>query len=69
MRLRTVEAGPALKPEDIEAVVARVRAEAAETREYVRRSIVFSIRRPIGFWRFEDRFQLLPAPPGARPCL
>ncbi len=64
-RLRTLEAGPALTPEDVEAVAARVRAEAAETREYVHRSIVFSIRRPIGFWRFEDRFQLLPAPPEA----
>jgi hypothetical protein len=64
-RLRTLEAGPALKLEDVEAVAARVSAEAAETREYVHRSIVFSIRRPVGFWRFEDRFQLLPAPPGA----
>ena len=64
-RLRTLAAGPALKSEDVEAVAARVRAEAAETREYVHRSIVFSIRRPVGFWRYEDRFQLLPAPPGA----
>jgi hypothetical protein len=64
-RLRTLEAGPALMPEDIEAVAARVRAEVAETREFVHRSIVFSIRRPIGFWRFEDRFQLLPAQAGA----
>jgi hypothetical protein len=64
-RLRTLEAGPALKPDDVEAVAAKVRAEAAETREYVHRSIVFSIRRPAGFWRFDDRFQLLPAPPDA----
>lgn len=61
-RLRTLEAGPALKPEDIQAVAAKVRAEAAETRQYVHRSIVFSTRRPTGFWRFADRFQLLPAP-------
>jgi hypothetical protein len=64
-RLRTLEAGPALKPEDVEAVAARVRDEVAETREYVHRSIVFSIRRAAGFWRYEDRFQLLPAPPEA----
>jgi hypothetical protein len=63
-RLSTLEAGPALKLEDVEAVAARVRAEAAETREYVHRSIVFSVRRPAGFWRFRDRFQLLPAPEG-----
>jgi len=60
-----LEAGPALTSDDIEAVAARVRAEAAETREYVHRSIVLSVRRAVGFWRYEDRFQLLPAPPGA----
>jgi hypothetical protein len=64
-RLRTLEAGSALKPEDVEAVAARVRGEATETREYVHRSIVFSIRRPAGFWRFRDRFQILPASPSA----
>ena len=64
-RLRRLEAGPALKPDDIDAVAARVRSEAAETREHVHRSIVFSPRRPAGFWRFTDRFQLLPAPPSA----
>ena len=68
-RLRRLEAGPALKPDDIDAVAARVRAEAAETREHVHRSIVFSPRRPAGFWRFADRFQLLPAPPSAPDTL
>lgn len=68
-RLRRLEAGPALKPDDINAVAARVRAEAAETREHVHRSIVFSPRRPAGFWRFADRFQLLPAPPSAPDTL
>jgi hypothetical protein len=63
--LTRLEAGPALSPEDIEAVASRIRAEAAETREHVHRSVVFSIRRAAGFWRFGDRFQLLPAPPGA----
>jgi hypothetical protein len=64
-RLRTLEPGPELKPEDVQTVAAKVHSEAAETREYVHRSIVFSPRRPVGFWRFQDRFQLLPAPPGA----
>lgn len=68
-RLRRVAAGPALKPDDINAVAARVRAEAAETREHVHRSIVFSPRRPAGFWRFADRFQLLPAPLSAPDTL
>src|SRR5215472_2380936 len=64
-RLSTLRPGPALKPEDVEAVATTVRAEAAETRECVYRSIAFSIRRPAGYWRFLDRFQLLPAPSGA----
>jgi hypothetical protein len=57
--------GPALRPEDVSAISARVRSEAAETRECVRRAYVFSKQRTDGFWRYRDRFQILRPDPGA----
>jgi hypothetical protein len=57
--------GPALRSEDVTAISARVRSEAAQSRECVRRAFVFSLQRTDGFWRYRDRFQLLPAGPEA----
>jgi hypothetical protein len=54
--------GPSLRAEDVAAIADRVKAEANETRECVDRCFVFSLQRTEGFWRFSDRFQLLPAP-------
>lgn len=63
--LITLTQGPALRSEDIAGISARVRSEAAETRECVRRAFVFSLQKTDGFWRHRDRFQLLPAGPEA----
>ena len=57
--------GPALRSEDIETISARVHSEAAESRERVLRTFVFSLQKTDGFWRYRDRFQLLPAGPEA----
>lgn len=57
--------GPALTSGDIETISAKVRSEVAESSECVRRAFVFSKQRTDGFWRYRDRFQLLPAEPEA----
>jgi len=63
--LISITKGPALTEDDIRRIGARVRSEAAESRECVCRSFVFSGQRVNGFWRYRDRFQLLPAGDGA----
>jgi hypothetical protein len=63
--LIAVTRGPAFRAEDAHQIAARVRTVADETHECVQRCIVFSIQRTEGFWRFAERFQLLPAPEGA----
>lgn len=44
-----IKPGPALRPQDINAIASRVRTEASETRECVRRCFVFSMQRAEGF--------------------
>jgi hypothetical protein len=63
--LRRIEAGPALTDADVEAVAAVVEGETTQTEVKIHRAVLFAWVPTTGWFRYRDRFQLLPVPPEA----
>jgi len=63
--LQKIDAGPALTAEDVAQVSQRVRQASLGDEFEVDRTWLFSSLRVDGWWRFQDRLQILPPPANA----
>jgi hypothetical protein len=65
-RIVSIEPGPSLRPDDIAQIAAKVQALLLGTPEYRVGQMVMFSRLPLNGWfRYGDRFQLIPVPPEA----